>query len=588
MRIHSLQIDNFRGIKSLQWLLPSDEKIIVLIGPGDTGKSTILEAIHYLLGDRWNINFSDTDFYLADPSKPISIRAVLTDIPSELTKDNNFGLWMSGIAQDGTLRQDPEDECMPALITRLTVDDSLEPKWTVERVDGQTRPVSSVQRRYFSTFKVDDRIDTQLRWTRTSALGRLSLEDGGEREALAAASRAAQDALAGHESAALEQLTSSVQARTNNIGGGKFSAMRPGLDTSRSALGATLALYEDVIPLTSFGLGSRRLVSLAIQQLAAGSRAIAVIDELENGLEPHRAARLLTHFAADENYSQVFITTHSPVVVEQAKINSLTTIQSQSGEVVATSLSGAPEVLQRLRRARPSSLLARKVIVVEGKTEYGLLSACIDSWNQQRAASGLSTSVGEGVAIQDAQGGSEVALRATALASLGYSVATLMDNDDTSVDAAVGKALKAGVLVARWTPGNNTESQVCSPLETEDLTLFLKLPVETGNHQNTVLEDLKAVNLGCAIDTLDVGTWINSGISLDTARSWIVKSAVKRKWFKEIDNGRLLGQWLLEHQDNPRLAETWAQLQVLRAFIYGPNEHGSNGNLTTPAEAVNG
>ena len=163
-----------------------------------------------------------------------------------------------------------------------------------------------------------------------------------------------------------------------------------------------------------------------------------------------------------------------------------------------------------------------------------------------------------------------------------------MDNDDTSVDAAVDKALKAGVLVARWAPGNNTESQVCAALEPEDLTLFLKLPVETRNHQNTVLEDLKAVNLECAIDTLDVSTWINSGVTLDTARSWIVKSAVKRKWFKEIDNGRLLGQWLLEHRDNPRLAEIWSQLQVLQDFIYGPDKHGSNGNLTTPAEAVNG
>ena len=46
-------------------------------------------------------------------------------------------------------------------------------------------------------------------------------------------------------------------------------------------MGAALALYEDAIPLTSYGLGSRRLASLAVQQLAAGLRWVAVVDELD-------------------------------------------------------------------------------------------------------------------------------------------------------------------------------------------------------------------------------------------------------------------------------------------------------------------
>jgi len=84
-----------------------------------------------------------------------------------------------------------------------------------------------------------------------------------------------------HENSSLSELAVKVQERANKIGGGRFCDVRPGLDTSRSSMGAAPALYEDAIPLTSYGLGSRRLASLAVQQLAAGLRWVAVVDELD-------------------------------------------------------------------------------------------------------------------------------------------------------------------------------------------------------------------------------------------------------------------------------------------------------------------
>lgn len=171
------------------------------------------------------------------------------------------------------------------------------------------RNITSSQRREFSTFRVDDRTDAQLRWTRTSALGRISAKDGAEREALAAAERAAREALNGHDSAALNELVNDVQNHANEVGGSDFKAIRAGLDASYSGMGANLALYEDVVPLMAYGLGSRRLVSLAVQQMAAGERAIAVVDELESGLEPHRVVRLLNYLDSDP-HSQVLACDH--------------------------------------------------------------------------------------------------------------------------------------------------------------------------------------------------------------------------------------------------------------------------------------
>lgn len=568
MRIQRLTIENFRGIKTLDWTLPTDQRLVALIGPGDSGKSTILEAVHWLLGDRWSIPVSDTDFFGVDLSQTIRIQAVLVGLPDALKRDTAFGLWLSGLDSAGVLHQDPDDTHTPALIAVLTIDDSLEPHWSVERVDGQSQLLTSAQRRHFSTFKVDDRTDAQLRWSRASALGRMSQRDGADRDALAAASRAAQQAIADHKSSPLSDLAEKVQKRANTIGGGRFSDIKPGLDTSRSSMGAGLALYEGAIPLASFGLGSRRLASLAVQQLASGERSVAVIDELEEGLEPHRAVRLLQYLRDDDAYSQVLVTTHSPVVVEQARTENLATVQSESGVVTVTTLSGSTAVLQRLRRSRPSSLLARRVVVAEGKTEHGVLLACLDDWDEARSSVGLSTSAGEGVAIQDAQGGSEVAPKASALHSLGYAVAGFMDADDPSVNAAVQEAIDAGVQIVRWEPGNSIEDQACSGLGWRGLSKFIALGVERRAAESTVLDDLNVGHSEDLVTSLNAADWQAQGITLEQARVRVATAANKRKWFKEVEDGRALGEWLLGHRTQAALAATIQRLDEIYAFCY--------------------
>lgn len=569
MRIQRLEIESFRGIKSLDWKLPSEQRLVVLVGAGDSGKTTILDAIHYLLAERWNVPFSDTDFYGVDVTSPISIKAVLVDLPSEIRKENVFGLWLSGLDADGELQQDPEDDLTPALIVRLTVDASLEPQWRVERVDGQTQYLTSSQRAHFSTFNVDDRTDAQLRWSRTSALGRMSVKGGGEREALADASRAAREALAQNENSALAEIAGQVQEGINRIGGGRFSDLKPGLDTSRSSMGAALALYEDVIPLTSYGLGSRRLASLAVQQLAAGTRAVAVVDELETGLEPHRAVRLLNYLTTDTNYSQVVVTTHSPVVVEQARIDNLAVVRNDAGVVTVASLSGVPERLQKLRRARPSSFLARRVVVAEGATEHGLLLERIAAWDEQRAQIGLSTSAGEGVVVHEGGGGAEVPLGAMAMHSLGFPVAGFMDNDTTDSEKHVRAAEKLGIQIVRWDKGFNTETQVCSVLQAQGLAAFLTLAVDRRTNEATVLHDLNAADPGNPVSNLDVQEWVSSGLlTLENARIRIAKAAVDSKWFKEVEGGRVLGRWLNKNAEKPSLKPVVNRVAALHPFIY--------------------
>lgn len=60
MLIKHIAIENFRGIKNLDWHV--DGRMICLLGPGDSTKTTVIDAIELALAPRWNVPFSDADF----------------------------------------------------------------------------------------------------------------------------------------------------------------------------------------------------------------------------------------------------------------------------------------------------------------------------------------------------------------------------------------------------------------------------------------------------------------------------------------------------------------------------------------------
>lgn len=67
MLIRKISILNFRGIRSLDWR-PNDA-LCFIIGPGDSGKSTILDAIEAALSSRW-FSFVESDFLRPIPQNP--------------------------------------------------------------------------------------------------------------------------------------------------------------------------------------------------------------------------------------------------------------------------------------------------------------------------------------------------------------------------------------------------------------------------------------------------------------------------------------------------------------------------------------
>ena len=94
MKIRHVFIERFRGIKKLDWYPKND--FVCLIGSGDSRKSTILDAIDLALSPRSGISFDDSDFYQLKTDEPLLINVSVTDFPSELLRDNKFGLYLSG------------------------------------------------------------------------------------------------------------------------------------------------------------------------------------------------------------------------------------------------------------------------------------------------------------------------------------------------------------------------------------------------------------------------------------------------------------------------------------------------------------
>ncbi len=554
MRIRRVDIQNFRGIKNLKWTVPKDQDFVCLVGPGDSTKTTILEAVYLALCERYSLSLSDADFYDANVEQPITIRVTIDDLSNEVMKHGVLGMELSGIKDDGELTHDPADADSTCVVIQLKIDGDLEPVWSVYR-EGGTEPFPQIgvgARKTLGVFKVDERIDGHLRWTRTSALGRMTEAVHGTSGTLAAATRASRDAVAGSISEDLQALTGKVQERLNSLGSGNFSALTPGLDTSLSSSAGVLALYEERVPLTSYGLGTRRLAGIATQQLAFAHKTILMIDEIEYGLEPHRLVYLLHHLRNSGEVAQVFVTTHSPVAVEQLAASDLCVVRSDGdGNIATHDFTARPNRAQAVLRSNPSAFLSGKVILGEGKTEYGLLLGLVDLWNKQRLTAGDTPAAGLGIAIADGGGGSNATRRARLLTEAGYGAVILMDNDDRSVDGEVNRASREGVTIRRWDTGHDTERELVATLTVAQLTEILEIAVENRVNQQTVLQDLhNQDSSGADLSTLDVDEWVaDCGFTLVAARDLIASAAKEYAWFKNPYQGRRLAEWIVENHD---------------------------------------
>ncbi len=473
-RIRRLEIRNFRSIKSLEWA-PS-AGINCLIGPGDSGKSSILDAIDLCLGARRTVGFADTDFYGLVVTEPIVIAVTLGGLPDELLSLEGYGEFLRGFdAATGQIEPEPRADIETALTLRLEVGADLEPSWLLfsERAQeqGLERGLTWKHRAGIAPARIGNYASSHLSWSRNSVLNRLT----DERPDLGAElARAARDARTGFGNQAGVQLAETLQVvtRTATALGVPVGQAQAMLDAHAVSIGdGAIALHSQTgIPLRSLGTGSARLLMAGLQREAAQAATIALVDEVEFGLEPHRLKRLLDSLGAkDANLPlQVFMTTHSPVALRELTGNQLFIVRCEGDRHVVRA-AGVTDQVQGILRTDPEAFLAKSILVCEGASEIGLARG-LDQYGVEDHNQTSFFALG-GAYVNAGGSTPDLCLdKALVLRRLGYNVTAFIDADKAPTPALLATLAAEGVGLLTWRLGRALEDElfICMLTPTEN------------------------------------------------------------------------------------------------------------------------
>jgi putative ATP-dependent endonuclease of the OLD family len=195
MRVVYVDIRNFRGIKSLHWT-PSPN-MNCLIGPGDSTKTTILDAIELCLNPRSYIFADDCDFFNLEVKNPVRITVTITNLPADFKTEDRYGLHLRGWNQAAKkIEDEPAAGLEDALSITVVIDHSLEARWSIhnDRIDEAEKDPPTIRykdAKRFATNRLGPYADRHLGWGRTSVLTRIGESVEGYNLQLAAAGRAA-------------------------------------------------------------------------------------------------------------------------------------------------------------------------------------------------------------------------------------------------------------------------------------------------------------------------------------------------------------------------------------------------------------
>lgn len=525
--ISKLRIKNYRGIKELSQSF-GDEKFIVLIGRGDSGKSTVLSAVNAALSPSWNLSFSDLDFYNQDTSQPIEIELTIKELPSDLLKESKFGFY---------LQNDLDEDCKPGeeqIILKLTVDKTLEPHWVVKarpETNNDDKPISGSDRALFAVNFISDYTDNQFAYNRQSplyALTKANLTDGNTIEHVKAELIRAMASSVDRDKLAPLNAPFATLKQTAEKLGLNVSDLCAHIDIKENPYtGNSIALHDDKLPYRLHGKGSKRLMSIAIQTELTKQGGIVLVDELEQGLEPDRIVTL-TRILKGTKKGQVFITTHNADVVSECDCHNLFVRHKDS-----TYLQNVSNDLYTCHRYNPSAFFAKKIILCEGDTEQGFLRS-VDNWILSESHINFSS---QGIVIVNVGGGANMYIYALRLQELGYCVCVFADDDQPQqYKTHKENCISKGIELFLCEEGYCIEQQLLNDISWSGVSKLIQCN-QTNFPKTHVIpsNNLQAQMERCTNNEQE-----------QAFRKDIALRAKTDKWFKHIPGGEFLGSIFVE------------------------------------------
>lgn len=388
-----LTIERYRGIQALTWLPAAGVNLI--LGGGDAGKTTILEAVALLLAPTNAASLSDADYFARTLADGFKIEAVMSLPPALASAQTIKPAWQWEWKNNAVVVPTIGEEGPPGelvYVLRVTGTPELELLYEILQPNGDCDHLSVALRRAIGIIRLsgDDRNDRDLRLVQGSALDRL-LSDRGLRSRMGnkLAQTDVEAELQPEARTALEELDAAFKAK----------ALPHDLDLAVTgaqgvAITALIGLTADQrgvqLPLSNWGSGTRRLSALAIAEKNQNDHSITLVDEVERGLEPYRQRALIEKLQTGD--AQAFITTHSTSAVSAATSSALWYLD-HSGAIGR--LDGAKIAAHQVRE--PEAFLSRFTIIAEGATEVGFLSALL------RKALGTTLNA-QGIIVSDGSG----------------------------------------------------------------------------------------------------------------------------------------------------------------------------------------
>lgn len=375
IRIEKLTITCFRGIESLTW--KPNPNFNVIVGGGDNGKTTVLDALALLFSPSNAVVLSESDYWLNDTDQEFCIEAIVYfPDTEELANQYKFNWPWEWDGDDAVLipiEEQANGVQTPVYKFRVRGTSELELIWEIAQPDDTINHLSVGIRRQIGIVKLnsDESNDKNFRLVYGSSLDKL-IGDNALRARIAqqVSEIDVQDKLSGEGKAALGVLDKAMSDEALP------ADLKLGLTGSKGiSIGSLIGILANKqgvsLPLSRWGAGTRRMAALEVSYASEKNTGFVVIDEVEKGLEPYRQRKLMVKLQEDS--AQTFVTTHSPFVINSLKDVGLWHMgfDGKIGEL------DRDKVHSQLLRD-PETFLAKSVVIAEGDTEVGFMSFLLE------------------------------------------------------------------------------------------------------------------------------------------------------------------------------------------------------------------
>lgn len=469
MKIAAIWIKNFRGIREGTL---SFEDHAVLVGDNNTGKSTVLEAIDLVLGpERLSKRpvIDEHDFhggmYRDAEGKPIpiEIRLVVTGLSEEQERHfRNHLQWWNKITHSLIDSPPPENTDDPNVSSAVQL--GFKGSYDEEEDDfvGSSFFCSpAADNGELLPFRTSDKRLCGFLFLRTVRTGSkaLSLERGSLLDVILRLQEKRlqmwEDVLAelrvlpvaAKPELGITDILSAVQDAVRDFVPSEWANgphMRVS-DLTRESLRRVLTVFmgtgingadgeEYAAPYQHQGTGTINTLVLALLSLIADLKqnVIFAMEEPEIAIPPHTQKRIVD--SVRSRSAQALFTSHSPYVLGEFEPSQLLILRRENGILKGVPATYPPAVKPKayrdeIRTRFCEAILARRILIAEGRTEYDALSASARRLSELDPTT-FSTFEAMGVAVVNAMTDSQIAPLGLHFRGLGKKVFAVFDKQE--------------------------------------------------------------------------------------------------------------------------------------------------------------